>query len=41
MAKAGSAAVTDPSSYQNVDIEMWAQESYDIAITKYDSKSTF
>lgn len=29
-----------PSSYQNIDVEEWANESYEIATTLYDGKFT-
>jgi len=29
-----------PSSYQNIDVEDWANESYEIATTLYDGKFT-
>jgi hypothetical protein len=32
----GALAVKNSADYQNTDIKSWAQESYDIAITKYD-----
>ena len=37
MAKAGSPTVTDRLSNKNADSETWANESYGIAMTKYDS----
>jgi hypothetical protein len=34
--EAGSSAVQDPSTYENLSVAEWAKESYDIAITSYD-----
>jgi hypothetical protein len=31
----GTSAVADAKDYQNVDIEGWSQDSYNIGITKY------
>ena len=31
----GASAVSNPSSYQNTDIATWAEETYEIGITKY------
>lgn len=36
MANNGQEAVKDPSDYENIDVLEWSDESYKIAITKYD-----
>ena len=34
----GQPGVNDPSEYNNINIFQWSEESYEIAITKYDGK---
>lgn len=36
MMQNGASAVANPASYQNTNIGEWAQETYNIGITKYD-----
>jgi hypothetical protein len=36
MAYDGRSALSDPAEYENIDVLMWSDESYQIAITKYD-----
>lgn len=36
MAYDGRAGVADPGEYQNIDVFTWSEESYKIAITKYE-----
>jgi len=36
MADDGKAGVKDPAEYENIDVFMWSEESYEIGITKYE-----
>lgn len=33
---AGQSAVSNPATYENMDVTSWAKESYDIAIVSYE-----